>query len=90
LGAAISVSASHPIFPKLVKDGSNYYLVRFKKGEAVSPPDQKKIITDLEISTGRDVFTAWNAGLREKAKISVNPQLQDASAGGDGSSGDDY
>lgn len=82
IGAAMTVSQSKPLYPKLIKDGGTYYVVRFKKSELAASVDEKTLAKDLASVTSRNVFDSWRTALREKATIKINPQLQ-ASGGGD-------
>jgi hypothetical protein len=85
--AALAVTEEHPIFPKLIRDGSEAYVVRFKKAEKLPALDDKKIAGEMQDSESKNILTAWSASLREKAKIKVNPQLKDVTGS---TEGDDY
>jgi len=80
IGAAMAVSQSKPLFPKLIKEGSTYYVVRFKKSEPAPEVDEKTLAKSLASTTSRNVFDSWRTALREKATIKINPQLQNGGA----------
>lgn len=77
--ALFSIGPSTPILEKPFKLGADYGIVVFKESRKAPLEDfaknQERFSRGLEQQKQYDLFEQWSRSLREKAKVSINPDL---------------
>jgi len=73
--AAFAVSEKSPLYPRLVRDGSQKFVVHFKAAKVEKAPAESLAATNISQERAADMFGAWIDNAKKSARIdrNVNP-----------------
>lgn len=75
--AAFQLNETQKIFPQLVRDGAQRFVLKLKEQKKEAPADVAEIKTSLSRERSMDLFRSWVEAGKKTARIerSVNPQM---------------
>jgi parvulin-like peptidyl-prolyl isomerase len=73
--AAFSVSENKPFYPKIVRDGAEKFVLKFKASKAEAAADTKTLSAQLARERSGDLFGNWIEEAKKSAHIERNPQI---------------
>lgn len=73
--AAFQVSAAKPLYPKVVRDGAEKFVVKFKAEKKAAAPAGDTASAVLSQQRAAELFGSWIENAKQSAKIERNMQL---------------
>lgn len=77
--SALEANEGQPLLRRLVRDGENKYVIRFK-GTKKESADAKDMATNLSRERSMELFSQWVQGEAKTAKIQKNAEMEGAAA----------
>jgi parvulin-like peptidyl-prolyl isomerase len=73
--AAFEVNDAKPLYPKVVRDGSDKFVIKFKAAKKEAAADTKTLSGQLARDRSGDLFGSWIEEAKKSATIERNPQI---------------
>lgn len=73
--AAFEVSASKPLLNRVIRDGGQKYILRFKAFKKEASTDEKNLIAQVNRERTNEMFSGWLDQVKKSSTIEKNPMV---------------